>query len=1169
MAATGSAAWDPWNTTDVKQILESLRDLPLGANVTRKDWECAQCEILGGITALAVPLSSVPEEAVVQTRALAEAGLVLEGAAAGAVFSFVGAAAWDLPQGGWSVVRPEAEKGIKLGAWGRRLVLGEDRRLSWSGPKARARCKTLAEWERGFCTVLRKVKSNRQHRLMVYFKDWFHHKVTAYGTTPMVKFYEFFTLRMEEDPTVTFGVATYSELFTEYTREQGLRPIQPRKPGEAQACARGVQAVELELEEEQEEDVMSVACVMEFVPEEPDVAREEKGDRAGPPEETGPLEECCWEHLTEGYELMEAPRPVSEEDPEKWSLTENGCWRVRKSMRWPGIRQRLAARATRERLEATGTAEHERARNVQELRAVGATVPLLTERAHLMASALEDWHDRDFLVHGAACGIGWPSRQVETDGPFRVPNYVGKEHEGAMEHEIEKELSERHIFRAEDRLPWGVSALGMVEKVRNGKVKYKPVWDYSRPVTDGINVGINLDKDKFSSVKDAYALLRPGLWMVKMQGQGVLCVGYLDDFFMVPGNKEEAEERMMLLVEFVSFLGFKVNSAKCEGPALVMQFLGVLLSTEGPRRKLESLWGLLAFCSQVVYGLTLYTRRGFSLLAAADALKTKGMGGVLDSKFFLMSWEDLKRRPGKPWFPFRPGVPESEHINYLELFMVWWAVVLSGQHIGRRMIVVNIDNQCALRQVAKWWGPPEYLPSLKELFKVCVNFDIRLRPRYITTKDNKLADLLSRLRLQEFHLEYRAFMRASVWRQGMEDWMLDPAEWCSLDRELGPITVDVCVASSRANAFCAVSWSREEDARVQRFDGHQAWGSLPFSIMCDILVNFLRCKKRQQLGTAGTFLGTAGTFLVAGLGHTLVHSACIEGGRQVDTVVLGVVEEQRRYEEEALARGSYSTGVKAFVTFCIVFACLGCLDPLLPATDDTLGVRRYWDRPSKLVMPLTLQNLRDMAKHVDFSSLPDLSLWTAILVGFFGLFRKDNLTAGKEEAFNSRVALVRDDVLFMEDGNTVWIRGRYSKSIQCGERFHWVPLRAVLGSLLCVVTCVQKLLMLTTDRAGDSSLFVTEKVVGRKVQVIPLTHTGLVAGIKRLAEAVRLRPEAYAGHSLWRGGATAAKKLEVLGMYIKAQGDWKSDCFERYCELDPDQRLILPGAMAEAAVALG
>jgi len=97
-------------------------------------------------------------------------------------------------------------------------------------------------------------------------------------------------------------------------------------------------------------------------------------------------------------------------------------------------------------------------------------------------------------------------------------------------------------------------------------------------------------------------------------------------------------------------------------------------------------------------------------------------------------------------------------------------------------------------------------------------------------------------------------MRKTVWRQDRDDWMLSPAEWHALDVEFGPFTVDACVAPSRANAFCAVSWSRVEDARVQPFDGHQAWGNLPFSIMYEILVNFLRCKKRQQMGTSGTFL---------------------------------------------------------------------------------------------------------------------------------------------------------------------------------------------------------------------------------------------------------------------------------------------------------------------------
>ncbi|KAK3276684.1 hypothetical protein CYMTET_15262 [Cymbomonas tetramitiformis] len=110
------------------------------------------------------------------------------------------------------------------------------------------------------------------------------------------------------------------------------------------------------------------------------------------------------------------------------------------------------------------------------------------------------------------------------------------------------------------------------------------------------------------------------------------------------------------------------------------------------------------------------------------------------------------------------------------------------------------------------------------------------------------------------------------------------------------------------------------------------------------------------------------------------------------------------------------------------------------------GVRRKWDRPAKPVMPITLRDLARMAEFADMESITGLALWAAILVGFYGLFRKDNLTTGKSQAWNAR-----------------------------------------------------------------------------------------------------------------------AMRLNVERLYIKLQGDWKSDCWERYCELDDEQRLILPAAFAEAA----
>ncbi|KAK3252695.1 hypothetical protein CYMTET_38020 [Cymbomonas tetramitiformis] len=507
---------------------------------------------------------------------------------------------------------------VSLDAQERKLVLGEDGRVAWTASNTESRCSTLPEWERRFL----------------------HHDAEG----AMVKFYDYLFLRMEGDESVTFNITCYTEIFADYARESGLRPNrgkcrwsggwgnspkggkgkggkpsnlrrqtdQPAAPrdtsadggaGGAQggrgcprrerphirdACAQhqtntctygqacrgapegaggeraGVPAadgVDGPEEEDDEEDVMSMAGALEFEA----VECEEGGTSEGAPDMT------WWEHLN----------PTA----------------------FVPMRQ-LLARVIREHMEAAGTMEHERATFVREVQ--------------------------------------------------EVPNYVGDEHMEAMGVEIEKETQERRIFPAVDRLPWDISALGMVEKVRNSKVKYRPMWDYSRPVDTHVNARIDLENDKFSTVKDAYASLRPGKWMVK--AQGVPCVGYLDDDFMVADTWEDAEEYMMLLVEMMSFLGFKVNSAKCEGPARKMEFLWVLLSTGGARYTTaisRSFNQLVASASRAKIKVTApvledldtikevirkYNGRAVVLYRedvkedfwATDSSGKKGMGGVID-----------------------------------------------------------------------------------------------------------------------------------------------------------------------------------------------------------------------------------------------------------------------------------------------------------------------------------------------------------------------------------------------------------------------------------------------------------------------------------------------------------------------------------------------------------
>ncbi|KAK3243613.1 hypothetical protein CYMTET_46744 [Cymbomonas tetramitiformis] len=850
-----------------------------------------------------------------------------------------------------------------------------------------------------------------------------------------------------------------------------------------------------------------------------------------------------------------APLPVTQLSPDTWASPLEP-WRTRVSTRWPELRADILRRATVETMERCGTSEGERRCYVEECVRVGCAVPTLTRHAHIVAAAFNGWHDVDFLVRCAACGAGWPSEKIDIDEPHRVPNYVGPEHIEVMRDELRREHDVGHIFLATWRLPLGVIALGMVEKVRKGKVKYRPVSDYSRPADVGVNARIELEHDEFTTVKEAYGMLRPGHWIVKvdleaayrsvgiasqfwphlcfefddvrwmdarapfgnralpgifmrwtravvawMRARGIPSVGYLDDFFCVLETKEEAEEAMMLLVEFVTFLGFKVNSAKCEGPEQVLEFLGVLIDTSGEvciasideeriavvvqkvgalraqaarrmvaRRALKSLLGLLAFCSHVVWGLSLYTRRGFDFLAATMGRRMVRLPRqVLDDLAVLK--QVVRQYNGGRTVLERRFVDERHFATDAS----------STLRMSGRTVVVRIDNQSAMHQVGSWWGPVVYLTLLRQIFDM---------PQFLT--------------------EQKAFLRADIWRQDQDDWMVCPVRWAALDQELGPFTVNSCVAVSRANSYCYHSWSAVEESReLQR--------------------------------------------------------------------------EAERYRAEALApetRRCYGTGVRAFVTFCISFACLECLESLLPATDRTLcmfitycswfvqpdtvknylagvrqlhlqwghewvpvaarhavaatlqGVKRCWGRPPKPVMPLTLADLAKMALLISAHDLGQEALWVAIFVGFFGLFRKDNLTTGKAGAWNTRRALLRDDALFHEDGSVVWIRVQYSKAIQCGERHHWVPLRALPGSLLCPVRALMRLMERTAGRLGDSALFVMEKVTGRRAAVAPMTHDAMVAGIKSLAERVGLNPSSYpyAGHSLRRGGATVAMRLDVASI---------------------------------------
>ena len=238
-----------------------------------------------------------------------------------------------------------------------------------------------------------------------------------------------------------------------------------------------------------------------------------------------------------------------------------------------------------------------------------------------------------------------------------------------------------------------------------------------------------------------------------------------------------------------------------------------------------------------------------------------------------------------------------------------------------------------------------------------------------------------------------------------------------------------------------------------------------------------------------------------------------------------------------------------------------------PVYSAMMGLKRLTGEEAhrKLaVTPKMLLQFATLMKNIVFNVLfNDVMIWGAMMVAFFGLFRKDNITVGKQSAFNPRANLSVGDFSIDEDG-IVWVKVGHSKTIQFGERKHYVPFVPMPGHPLCPVAAIMRVLALH-KRLGStkqSPMFLWKSPGTGKVG--PMTHNVFVTAFKSLVKGIGLDWNLFSGHSFRRGGATYCFNLGVDPNLIKMLGDWKSDAYLMYEETSVARRLALPGALATA-----
>ena len=171
-----------------------------------------------------------------------------------------------------------------------------------------------------------------------------------------------------------------------------------------------------------------------------------------------------------------------------------------------------------------------------------------------------------------------------------------------------------------------------------------------------------------------------------------------------------------------------------------------------------------------------------------------------------------------------------------------------------------------------------------------------------------------------------------------------------------------------------------------------------------------------------------------------------------------------------------------------------------------------------------------------FSGL--LALWV-----FSPFFRKSNLLIPSPESFDPTRHLCATDVQFTSEGAVLSVR--WSKVIQFQQRLLKITLPKIPNSHFSPSSALLCIYLDIPHQSAPHPLFsyhTSERLV------VPLTISSFSQKLQICMTALGIPPDRYSGHSLRRGGATFALQCGLPVDLIKIQGDWKSNCVERYLE---------------------
>ena len=153
--------------------------------------------------------------------------------------------------------------------------------------------------------------------------------------------------------------------------------------------------------------------------------------------------------------------------------------------------------------------------------------------------------------------------------------------------------------------------------------------------------------------------------------------------------------------------------------------------------------------------------------------------------------------------------------------------------------------------------------------------------------------------------------------------------------------------------------------------------------------------------------------------------------------------------------------------------------------------------------------------------------------------------------FNPREQLTRGHIALDDDLQIAMIDVEWSKMIQYRERNLWLALRPASTEEICPLATLKKLF--TAVRAADSDPCFSFR--NAKNELKALTYGQLSEQLKEWVRETGWDPSQYMLHGMRRGSMMHAYKVGIDPSSLRILGDWGSDTYLRYIDVDMEKRV--------------